>query len=198
MRTLKRWRLPLLATAALATGAAIGGGTFAMWNAGGEVAGAVITAGDLDVIDGEAVWKETSSDVDAAPHVIDPATFLVRQGDTLTADYDFSIALDGDNMRGAIGVSWSQDPELPAGVTGTYEVRDSAGDPLGTPVPLGDTAVVGQFDAAGALTADYTLHIALDFAGLSDRFGAASAEQVADLGDFSVTLEQVRTGGDFE
>lgn len=198
MRTIKRWRLPLLATAALATGAAVGGGTFAMWNAADPVAGAVITAGDLDVTDGEAVWKETSSDVDAAPHVIDPATFLVRQGDTVTVDHDFSIALEGDNMRGAIRVAWSQQPELPPGVTATYEVRDSDGIPLGTPGVLGDDAVVGQFDAAGALDADHTLHVALDFAGLPDRFGAGSAEQVVDLGEFSVALEQIRTGGGFE
>src|SRR5699024_8642192 len=152
----------------------------------------------LDVENGNAVWTETSSDVAAAPHVIDPATFLVRQGDTFTVDYDFSITLDGDNMRGAIGVTWPEAPTLPAGVTATYEVRDSDGDPVGTPETLGQDAVAGAVNAADSFDTDYTLHVELDTAGLPDRFGQASAVQTVDLGEFSVSLEQIRTGGGFQ
>jgi hypothetical protein len=42
------------------------------------------------------------------------------------------------------------------------------------------------------------LRVTLDFAGLSDRFGAGSAVQTADLGSFDVTLTQIRSGEGFE
>src|SRR5699024_2411580 len=114
-----RWRTPLLAGTALLAGLTAAGGTFALWNADAGPDGVRITAGDLDISDGGAVWQETSPDVADAPHTIDPETFLVRQGDTVEASYDFTTYLQGDNMLGRLEVGWSHPAELPTGVSGT-------------------------------------------------------------------------------
>lgn len=197
MRTLTRWRLPVLAAAGLAIGAAAGGGTFALWNGGGDVAGATITAGDLDASAQSATWWETSPDVEAATHEIVPDEFLIRPGDTTRTDFGFAVTSDGDNMRAAIGIAWTTAPDLPAGVTGTYTLLDAAEAPVSTAVPLGqDTADLGVITTTAS--AEYTIRVDLDFTGASDRFGPTSAVQTADLGEFAVDLTQVRTGGEFE
>ena len=192
-----QWRLPLIALAALVGGAALSGGTLAGWNAAQPASGMTVTSGDLDIESvGDPRWTQTSADVAPAPEPIDPDTFLVRRGDTVTATYDFSVALAGDNMRARATVDWTRAPELPAGVTGTYTVV--GGD--GTQHPIGDGATADTFDLTGTGREDGTvsLVITLDFAGLDDRFGMESATQITDLGDFTVDLQQTRTGGAFQ
>lgn len=199
MRTPIRWRLPMLAAAALAAGAAAGGGTLALWNGGDPVPAATIVAGDLAAEAGAVTWTETSPDVSAAPHTVDPEDFLVRRGDTFTADYDFTIALDGDNMRAAIDVSWNDSPDLPAGATGSFSLLDGSGAVLASGLTIGDDQeVVADIDPSPTMETDYTLRFELDFGGIDDRFGAASAAQVADLGEIAVSLRQIRTGGGFQ
>ena len=197
-----RWRMPLLAGTALVAGLTAAGGTFALWSAESGRDAVTITAGDLDIDAGEAVWTETSSDVAAAPHTIDPETFLVRQGDTIQVSYQFTTHLQGENMLGQIEVDWADAPDLPSGVSGSYTLRDASSTELAT-AALGTATALD--DAAHQLAADdagradtYTLTIALDFAGLPDRFGADSPVQVADLGTFDVELHQVRTGVGFQ
>lgn len=199
MRTPHRWRLPVLAAAALALGTAAGGGTLAAWNGASGAPGAAITAGGLDASGGEPTWTETSADVSAAPHEIDPETFLVRQGDAFDADYPFSITAEGDNMRIAVDVDWSTAPQLPAGTTAELSLLDASGAVLVSGLAVGaDQEIVSGIDLTTGAVLDYTLRVSLDFAGLDDRFGAADAAQTADLGDFAVELRQIRTGGSFE
>ncbi len=200
-----RWRTPLLAGTALLAGLTAAGGTFALWTAQTGLAGATITAGDLDIqAVGDPVWEETSADVvGAGAHLIDPQNFLVRQGDTFDVTYHFTTHLQGDNMLGQLEVDWSDAADLPPGVTGTYSVLDATGTPLGSPTALGaelrldDTTQQLDTDDAGR-TDHFTLVISLDFADLDDRFGAGSDVQLADLGTFDVELHQVRTGVGFQ
>lgn len=192
-----QWPLPLIAIAALVGGVGLSGGTLAVWNAAQPAQGMTVTSGDLEVASvDDPVWTETSADVADAPKPIDPDTFLVRRGDTMTATYDFSVALEGDNMRAEALVDWTRAPQLPAGVTGTYTVVGSDG----TPHPIGTASQGETFDLTGTGAEDGTVTLAftLDFSGLNDRFGVESAAQVTDLGDFTVDLQQVRTGGAFQ
>jgi alternate signal-mediated exported protein len=190
VRTSSKWRLPLLATAALAAGAALGGGTLALWNGTTGGSAATIVAGDLAIASSDLAWEETSPDV-ASPQT---GTFLVRQGDTAAASFPFHTVLDGDNLAANIGVAWNTAPSLPAGVTGTYVVLDPDENTVASGVLGADDAALARVTTGG----DYVLRVTLDFAGLSDRFGAGSAVQTADLGSFDVTLTQIRSGEGFE
>ena len=207
----RRWPLPTLAAAALVAGAGAAGGTFALWNGTAGTDQAVIVAGDLDISadDGENPrWYETSPDVDNTPQDLDPEEFLVRQGDTVGADYEFAIELDGDNMHADLQLDWLRSPDLPEGISGSYELLDADGEPAldekGTPVsgdlPDGAASVdLGVFDFDGqAGSAGFILSVTLDFDDLEDRFGPESEPQVADLGDFRVGLEQIREGDGFQ
>lgn len=201
MRT--RWRLPALAGATVVAGLVAGGGTFALWNTSGSAPEQIITAGNLDIESGSTTWTETSADVATAPHTIDPATFLVRQGDTVEASYEFTTHLQGDNMLGELTVDWTDSAGLPSGVSGTYQLYDGDHTPLmasaaalGTATTLDGTEQLDADDAGREDT--FTVAITLDFADLADRFGADSAVQLADLGNFEVTLDQVRSGEGFQ
>lgn len=190
MRTPSKWRLPLLATAALAAGAALGGGTLALWNSTASGSAATVVAGNLDISSADVTWAETSEDVDSPQ----AGTFLVRQGDTATAVFPFQAVLDGDNLAANIGVDWRVAPSLPAGVTGDYVVLDADENEVASGVLGASNAALARVTAGG----DYELQVTLDFAGLDDRFGADSTVQTADLGEFDVTLTQIRSGEGFE
>ena len=190
MRTPSKWRLPLLATAALAAGAALGGGTLALWNGTAGGSAATVVAGNLEIASSDIAWAETSSDV-AAPQA---GTFLVRQGDSATATFPFQTVLDGDNLAANIGVDWRVSPSLPAGVTGEYSVFDSDENEVASGALGAGNPSLARVTTGG----DYVLRVTLDFADLSDRFGADSAVQTADLGEFDITLTQIRSGEGFE
>lgn len=202
MRT--RWRLPALAGVALVAGMAAGGGTFALWSADAATPAQIVNAGNLDIAAGAVTWTETSTDVPSSPQTIDPATFLVRQGDTVTAEFAFTTTLQGDNMLGQLSVDWTDPSALPAGVTATYQVYDASNNALLTTEPdLGAAATLNaatqQIDADDAgRTDNFTVLVSLDFSGMADRFGSGSTVQTADLGTFEVTLEQSRTGVGFQ
>lgn len=212
LKTTRRWPLPVMAAAALVAGAGAAGGTFALWNGTAGTDPAVIVAGDLDISadDGENPrWQETSPDVETSPRDIDPETFLVRQGDTVRADYEFAIELEGDNMRADLRLDWRQSPDLPEGVSGTFALLDEHEEPVldendapvSGDIPTDGTASVdlGVFDFDGQAGSEaFILSVALDFAGLEDRFGEGSDPQVADLGEFTVGLEQIREGDGFQ
>lgn len=198
MTTRKNWRMPILTAAVLIVGTAAGGGTMALWKTAGQAAPATIIAGDLDVTAGETTWTETSPDVKNTGRTIDPETFLVRQGDTVEMSQDFTTRIAGDNMTAQINVAWVDPAQLPDGVSANYEVRDAAGKRLGEPAPLGTAITLDEdrlsTDDAGRED-EFSVAVSLDFAGLDDRFGAESPVQVADLGRFSLSLDQVRDAG---
>lgn len=204
-----RWRVPALAGVALLAGLATGGGTFALWTAGSAVPNVVVSSGNLDIETAGTTWTETSADVEAAPHTIDPNDFLVREGDTVEVRYEFTTHLQGDNMLGELSVDWDEGaPSLPTNVTGTYAVyrvqggADAALTDVTNPPTLGDTVTLDgnsqQIDAGDAGRTDtFAVVVELDFTGMPDRFDAGSTVQTADLGQLQVTLEQTRTGVGF-
>ncbi|PYF99683.1 alternate signal-mediated exported protein, RER_14450 family [Georgenia satyanarayanai] len=191
----RRGSLLLVAGAALLAGAAGAGGTVALWQAAADLPLGAITAGNLDIDTvGETVWHDTSPDVPGTPRRIDPASFLARPGDSLLASQRLTTELEGDNMRGRLTVGWEREPVLPEGVRATYSVRDAAGDPLVSDVPLGEDRLVALDDDGRVLTVEVAITLG---EGTKDRVGADAAAQLTDLGTVVVDLEQVRSGEGF-
>ncbi|MHA3685070.1 SipW-dependent-type signal peptide-containing protein [Leucobacter sp. HY1908] len=198
---------PVLAVAAFALAAVGGGSSFALWNAAEQIDPVIITAGDLEIEASDGVWHEVSPDVAHPQQDIDPATFLVRQGDSLAASFDLTAAVQGDNLVGELGVDWPVAPQLPEGVDGTYALYLQAADGtltdltdltgLGTPVQIDADEHRLVADNAGK-SSKLLLTVQLDFSEMEDRQGAATLAQVANLGPIEVTLDQRRTGDGFQ
>lgn len=189
------WRLPIIAATALIAGAGVSGTTLAMWSGGSTTDASVITSGNLDAQVLAPVWRETSADVAASPHVIDPTTFLARQGDTLTATYDFPVTAAGDNLRTTASLRWKQTPKLPAGATGTYVIQDLNGAAITGSRTIGQSTEAQPVQLP-ATDAGVRVVFTLELATMGDRFGSTSAEQALNLGDFAVEFAQVRPDGE--
>lgn len=191
-------RTIVLGATVLVTAMAVGGGTAAVWKTAAGTADTTINAGNLDITAGERTWKQTSTDVANPGTTIDPATFLIRQGDTVTMSQTFTTALHGDNMIGKVSVDWSDPSSIPEGVGATYDIRDSSGHAVGGIRELGQPLNLDQTDELlvtddDGRDDDFTIAVALDFSELSDRFSADSTAQLSDLGNFTIQLDQVRT-----
>lgn len=188
----------LLVIAALLAAFAAAAGTMALWNQEPAWPEAqFVKTGDLEIAStGEPIWHETSPDVTTAPRQIDPDEFLIRAGDSVTVDFPFETTLIGDNMQGKLSVDWATDTRIPDSVFGHYSIHDEYGTELiSSPIVLGSDTVFNMTPPDdGSQTASYTVRVHLDFAGLDDRFGADSVDQLNDLGDFAVELHQVRPG----
>jgi len=190
------WLILLLV--ALIAGIVAAAGTFAVWNQTSAWPQAqFMSSGNLTIeANGDPVWRETSPDVTTAPRLIDPEEFMIRSGDSIAVDFPFKTTLAGENMRGRLRVDWDADTRIPEAVFARYSVLDERGTELiSAPTVLGGETV---FDLTslddGADTASYIVRVHLDLAGLDDRFGEDSVDQLADLGDFMIELNQARPG----
>lgn len=183
----------LVAGGIVALGLTAGATTYSLWNDPASSAIGAIESGNLDlVLSGATSWTETSSDVAAAPHTIDPATFLATPGDTFKVTRSFATTLEGENMLGKISTRWSSPQALPAGVTATYKLT-SPGKPSTAPVPLGTPTSVTNLPVGNAT---WTVEVSLSFAATkADRFTDPAV--LAKLGTIVVDLDQVRAGTGF-
>lgn len=185
----------LVAGGIVVLGLTAGATTYSLWNDPATSAVGAIESGNLDLeTTGATTWTETSTDVDAAPHPIDPAIFLATPGDTFKITQEFTTTLEGENMLGKISTSWSspQDQDLPAGVSATYKLT-SPGKPSTAPVALGTSTSVTNLPVGNAV---WTVEVSLTFAATkADRF--TDPVELAKLGTIVVDLDQVRTGTGF-
>ena len=198
----RAWVRPVVAGAALLVGVGLGGGgTFALWGDGpGNVAGATIRTGDLEVsLVGTPVWTQTSADVADKVNPIDPAQFLVRPGDTFSITQSATVLVRGDNLNATFAVTFPG-AVIPVGENATYTVLDGARElgsaDVGSPVTI--PAIVGS---SAGVTRNLTIRVDLAFAANGPREfgtpGSANDVVAANLGSFTVTLSQVRSGGGF-
>jgi len=189
--------LVFFAIAAVAAVAA-GIGTFALWNQEPAWPQAkFVTSGNLKVTaTGEPVWRETSADVTTSPRVVDPDEFLIRAGDSVAVDFPFETELAGKNMQAQLSVDWAAETRVPDSVFGRYTILNEHGEELGsTAAGLGEQTLIELTPPEdGSATTSYTVQVQLDFAGLDDRFGADSVDQLEDLGDLTIELHQARPG----
>lgn len=186
----RNWLLPIGVAVLAGIGAA--GGTFALWSDHDTAQAQFVSSGDLKISSLSApTWHETSPDVTATPRVIDPATFLLRPGDSITVAIPFETTLRGDNLHTELSVDWSAESGLPHGVTGTYTLVDSRGNPLHkTPVELGEAMEFAAHDGG-----HYAVEVELDLTEVDTRFGAESPDPLSELGNFDVAVHQVRSTG---
>lgn len=174
---------------ALATGAT----TYSLWSAPTDTAVGTIVAGNLELSPvGSTAWVETSADVAASPHTIEPATFLATPGDTFLISQKFSSLLEGENMLGKISTRWSAPQNLPTGVSASYILK-APGHPATVPAALGTSVNVPNLPVG---TTEWTVEVTLSLApGKADRF--SDPAELAKLGTIVVDLDQVRTGTGF-
>ena len=184
----------LLAVATVLVATLAGIGTNAAWRKPAGAPLGTVTAGTLDITAvGPTRWTETSPDVSAAPHDIDPASFLATAGDRFQVSQDFTTALEGENLRARLRVSWGGAVSLPAGVSATYVVNRAGSQVTGT-TPVGAAAEVGDL---GPGTQTWTVLITVSFASnRADRDLSAPVE-LSSLGEVLVDLDQVRQGTGF-
>lgn len=138
---------------------------------------------------GDPVWREAPTTMTSEPRVIDPETFQIHSKDSVQVDYPFEATLPSNTTTGTVLVAWTADTGLPDTVIGLYSIHDAQGrDLTGSMTPLGNPMNVEFPRPAAGETGSYRLRIYLDFAGLDDRFGTTSLDQLDDLGDFTVEL----------
>lgn len=183
------WLIPL--TVALIVGLGAAGGTYTLWS-DHDAQAQLISSGDLKVKSlANPSWQDTSPDVTDFPREIDPTTFFVRPGDTLAVTIPFEATVRGDNMHTELSVDWSAESTVPTGISGTYTLVGSQGNPLHkTPLKLGQAMEFSAHDGGY-----YAVQIDLGFANLANRFGAEAADPLSELGNFDVEIHQVRPGG---
>ena len=137
----------------------------------------------------DPVWREASATMATAPRVIDPETFQIHSGDSVQVDYPFEMALPRESTTGTLRVEWMADTGTPDTVIGLYSIHDDQGHDLtGAMTTLGSEMQVEFPRPDDGVTGSYVVRIYLDFAGLDDRVGTTSLDQLDDLGDFTVEL----------
>lgn len=113
-----------LVKGAIATGVGIvllmgGAGTLAYWNAGTNLGGATITAGNLTVAPvANGQWKNGASNITIG-------SFRTVPGDTLTYTQDVTLTATGDNLKFTVGLSGNA-LSLPATYTAPANATNSA------------------------------------------------------------------------
>lgn len=211
------------------------GSTFALWSHSTELAGGTITNGNLDIVStGSVSYYDASTDrndqtttesvTGGEVHTIaDIATYNIVPGDTIQANYPFSVALEGDNLVADLAVSLPATATIATGVSFTaqayyYDAAASAWTAVGSAKPLTSASVstpvdLGFFQAAnqldGELDSDYpvitnttnsgspTANLVVVVKGYFDSTtaGQTSTQASSVLGSVTSSLSQVRTPG---
>lgn len=117
----RRRRFPLPLIAAVAGAALLGGTTFALWTAYGDLPGGTIQAGDLDLeLKDTGTFYDVSADrADAlitvpgtdgtvdGHEIADPSAWRIVPGDKVAVVYTVDVTLVGDNMVAALSLEES-------------------------------------------------------------------------------------------
>lgn len=177
--------------ASIATGAGIvlllgGGGTLAYWNAEAGAGAGTINAGTLAITAGAAgTWEDQNGS-------IDPSTFLVVPGDTLTFTRTFTIEATGDNLVADLSVDDAgilpQDWDDELTTTAVYSVDGGA------------TSITQITDANDGQTLTVVVTLAFAFDGdvanntptAEDDVNNDSQGDSVDLSALQVVLTQVQ------
>lgn len=168
--------------AAGAAAVLVGGtGTLAFWTDTVTVPGVTgITSGSMTLTDttvggcGSVGWVLDASESPAGGAFV-PATSRLVPGDVLTKTCTFTVAAVGDHLRATIGVTA---PTLTGTLASALTVAGTF-TKAGSPV----TTITSADDGASLVA---TITVTFDPAS-----GNATQSQVADIGDYGVTLSQV-------
>lgn len=196
---MKLHRTGAVALAGVALAAVVSGGTYAAWASTASSDNVSLHFGTLNLhevagpggIEGP-VWTDISQP--SAPVTIDPDTFLVAAGDTLSHQEHFSLDASGDNLTYELGVDWAQAPNLGDNVTGTYSLIADPGTSSETVLvrskPLGSPAAL-PVARAGQRT--FRLDLTLDYLSDGNGVPVATAGSIY-TGEIVLSAHQIREG----
>ena len=162
-----------------------GAGTFAYWNSTAGVAGGTVTAGDLQIVnDGAAgIWKDQTGTT------INPATYRIVPGDTLTYTDDLTVTAVGKNIAATLGLAGgSISPVTPTPSTNadnklaSYLTANAVVTATGTGiVPGTGTNVFNVTQGTGTVTTTVTISfpIGADTTNNDAKLGAVNLSNMA-------------------
>jgi alternate signal-mediated exported protein len=155
-----------------------GAGSFALWNAESTVAGGSITSGTLNMTTvNSAVWTDTTTN-----KVIDPSTFRIVPGDTITVNQKITITGTGDDLTATLTNNGATLAGPLASALGTPTVVQTLTTSDNTPIS-GDTVTVGKLP----VTVNATVTFTFPFGTVADN---TSQAKTATLSDIKFTLTQ--------
>jgi len=195
-----------LITVVIAASAVLVGGstaTYALWSSSTDFAAASLTAGDLQVTQGEGTWRQTTPGITAPASgtlSAGPGSFVSMPGDVIEVRVPIRTTVVGENLRAQLTVTGgvALTAELESGsVTAGYHL-ESIDDPGATvsDVALGSPVSVDGLDGAdGGAVRDWNVVVTVRIGGAyrwetSPQVGSAAWT----LDDLSVDLAQIRTG----
>jgi alternate signal-mediated exported protein len=204
----------------------LSGSTFALWQAQDDVAGADITAGDLNLEKAKAAadWYDVSEDRThsgtvtglssvSGDAIADITTYRIVPGDTLAAAFEFDMTLEGDNLVAALTAAPGSAINLTAwtelavqaevfvdGVSaGTVDLTDTTEQSIGYFTPQGSNqdGQAGVTALSGTSDSVIVLVTAKFDEDTADR---DRVQAVAALNNLLVSLKQDRNAaaGDFD
>jgi hypothetical protein len=105
-----------------------------LWSKEAQSSGAVITAGDLELILGPVEWRQTSAGPPAAERqrgdsADSLAAFVAAAGDSLEIRQDILTSLSGDNLHAELSLAWQG--AAPDGWSGDFRLLADDGRLIG-------------------------------------------------------------------
>jgi len=175
----------------LASACLIGWATFALFS-DQATRGALITAGNFDVVLGDMTWNSpTQSTSGNGASTLESLDF--GGGDIVVIDQEIRTRFTGNNLEVTLGLDWA---DQPAGSSATWHLADAAG--LQVAPSSGEATLDQRLAPAGLVAADETnwrVVVTLTMPAVAGVYGdpAAPPEPTAlPLGTLAVTADQVR------
>ena len=157
-------------------------GSLAYWNDSTALGGSTITSGQLSMTKDAGTWTDENGS-------INPTTFRLVPGDTVTYTTTVTINATGDNLKAKLYADTSgftSSKTLATEPTKTISAKKSA-DPAGTDITQSGTSLaISPAGGASAYTVVVTLKLPFDSATNS------SQSDTLNLGNIALHLDQVQ------
>jgi alternate signal-mediated exported protein len=187
-----------LVKGAIATGVGVvllmgGAGSLAYWNAGTNLGGATITAGNLSVAPvGSGTWKNGAATISAI------GSFRTVPGDSLTFTQDVTLTATGDNLKFTVGLAAGAltlpgSYTAPATVTNSTELKNQMLASASYSVAGSNISLVSPntYQVATAGTTTITVTVTLAHAFQTGTVNNVSQNGQVVLGSNALTFAQV-------
>lgn len=153
-----------------------GAGTFALWNSTSSVQAGTVNAGTLALAtSGSGVWSNVTN---TPAKTIDPATFKIVPGNTITYSQPLTINATGDDLSATLSYNAAAVTGTLTGLTSSLAVTSSSSNVTVS----GSTITVTQ--AAAPATVNVVLTVSLPAGATSGQSG------VANFNALTFTLQQ--------
>ncbi|MCZ4080471.1 alternate-type signal peptide domain-containing protein [Rhodococcus sp. H36-A4] len=178
---------------AVAAGAAavllLGGlGSFALWSDSEEIDGGTIESGELSLTEATApVWRQTTTDVNAASVIPVIADYRIVPGDVITYSATYNILAEGNNLLADLSVDID---DIAPGLGN--EQLDEAVD-VTIAATSGGTTLPTDGNAVRITSTNQTVDLTITFAFDEGTENQDAQNQQLNLEAFTLVLQQSRT-----